>query len=43
MATANPTEGLRRAGTTIKKASGWFIGVAVVFILLGTMSISATA
>jgi len=39
MATANPTEGLRGAGTTIKKASGWFIGVAVMFILLGTMSI----
>ena len=39
MATANPTEGLRGAGTFIKKASGWFIGMAVVFILLGMMAI----
>jgi uncharacterized membrane protein HdeD (DUF308 family) len=39
MATANPTEGLRGAGTIIKKASGWFIAMAVVFILLGTMAI----
>ncbi|HKN76051.1 MAG TPA: DUF308 domain-containing protein [Candidatus Acidoferrum sp.] len=39
MASANPTEGLRGAGTIIKKASGWFIGMAVVFILLGMMAI----
>lgn len=39
MATANPTEGLRGAGTVIKKASGWFISMAVVFILLGMMAI----
>jgi uncharacterized membrane protein HdeD (DUF308 family) len=39
MATANPTEGLHGAGTIIKKASGWFIGIAVVFILLGMMAI----
>jgi uncharacterized membrane protein HdeD (DUF308 family) len=39
MATANPTEGLHGAGTIIKKASGWFIGMAVVFILLGMMAI----
>jgi uncharacterized membrane protein HdeD (DUF308 family) len=39
MATANPTEGLRGAGTIIKKASGWFIAMAVVFILLGMMAI----
>jgi uncharacterized membrane protein HdeD (DUF308 family) len=39
MATANPTEGLRGAGMIIKKASGWFIGMAVVFILLGMMAI----
>ena len=39
MATANPTEGLRGAGTIIKKTSGWFIGIAVVFILLGMMAI----
>jgi len=39
MATANPTEGLRGTGTIIKKASGWFIGMAVLFILLGMMAI----
>ena len=39
MGTANPTEGLRGAGTIIKKANGWFIGMAVVFILLGMMAI----
>jgi uncharacterized membrane protein HdeD (DUF308 family) len=39
MATANPTEGLRGAGAIIKKASGWLIGMAVVFILLGMMAI----
>jgi len=39
MATENPTEGLRGAGTIIKKASGWFIAMAVVFILLGMMAI----
>ncbi len=39
MATANPTQGLHGAGTIIKKASGWFIAMAVVFILLGMMAI----
>jgi uncharacterized membrane protein HdeD (DUF308 family) len=39
MATSNPTEGLRGAGTIIKKASGWFIGMAILFILLGMMAI----
>lgn len=39
MATANPTEGLHGAGTIIKKASGWFMGMAVVFILLGIFAI----
>ena len=39
MATGNPTEGLRGTGTIIKKASGWFIGIAVVFILLGMLAI----
>jgi uncharacterized membrane protein HdeD (DUF308 family) len=39
MGTANPTEGLRGASTIIKKASGWFIGIAVLFILLGMMAI----
>ena len=39
MATANPNEGLRGAGKIVKKASGWFIGMAVVFILLGILAI----
>ena len=39
MATANPTEGLRGAGKIVKKASGWFIGMAVMFILLGILAI----
>ena len=39
MATSNPTEGLRGAGTIIKKASGWFIAMAILFILLGMMAI----
>ena len=39
MTTANPTEGLHGAGTIIKKASGWFIGMAVAFILLGIFAI----
>jgi uncharacterized membrane protein HdeD (DUF308 family) len=39
VATANPTEGLRGAGKIVKKASGWFIGMAVVFILLGILAI----
>jgi uncharacterized membrane protein HdeD (DUF308 family) len=39
MATANPTEGLRGTGTIIKKASGWLIGMGVVFILLGILAI----
>ena len=39
MATANPNEGLRGAGKILKKASGWFIGMAVVFILLGILAI----
>jgi uncharacterized membrane protein HdeD (DUF308 family) len=39
MATANSTVGLRGPGTIIKKASGWLIGMAVVFILLGMLAI----
>jgi uncharacterized membrane protein HdeD (DUF308 family) len=39
MATANPTQGLHGAGTLVKKASGWFIAMAVVFILLGMIAI----
>jgi uncharacterized membrane protein HdeD (DUF308 family) len=39
MATAGPTEGLHGTPTIVKKANGWFITMAVVFILLGMMSI----
>jgi uncharacterized membrane protein HdeD (DUF308 family) len=39
VSTANPTEGLRGAGKIVKKASGWFIGMAVMFILLGILAI----
>src|SRR5580765_882579 len=39
MATASPTQGFRATGTIIKKASGWLIGMAVVFILLGILAI----
>ena len=38
MATANPSMGLHGPGM-LRKASGWFIAVAVVFILLGIMAI----
>ena len=40
MATANPTEGLRGPATLIKKASGWFIAIGVVFIILGLLAIA---
>ena len=36
--TTNPSEGLR-GPATIRKASGWFIAMAVVFIILGIMAI----
>lgn len=36
--TAHP-EGLRGPGTIINKASGWFIAMAVAFILLGILAI----
>jgi len=39
MATANPTEGLSGVGKIVKKASGLYIGMAVVFILLGILAI----
>ena len=38
MATANPT-GLRGPGTIVKKATGWFIAVAIAFIILGILAI----
>jgi uncharacterized membrane protein HdeD (DUF308 family) len=40
MATSNTTEGLRRPGEVVKKATGWFIAVAVLFILLGIFAIA---
>ena len=39
MATANATEGLRGPGF-IKRASGWYIAIGVVFIVLGIVSIA---
>ena len=39
MAAANPTEGLPGVRKIVKKASGWFIGMAVVLILLGILAI----
>jgi uncharacterized membrane protein HdeD (DUF308 family) len=40
MATANPTEGLRGTSTILKKASGWFIAIGVVFIILGILAVA---
>jgi uncharacterized membrane protein HdeD (DUF308 family) len=40
MATSNATGGLRGPGTLVKKATGWFIAVAVLFILLGIFAIA---
>ncbi|MGB8540972.1 MAG: DUF308 domain-containing protein [Candidatus Acidiferrales bacterium] len=39
MATANPTQGLQGAEKFVKKASGWYIAMAVAFIILGIMAI----
>jgi uncharacterized membrane protein HdeD (DUF308 family) len=40
MAASNATEGLRGPGALVKKATGWFIAVAVLFILLGIFAIA---
>jgi len=40
MATSNATQGLHSPGALVKKASGWFIAVAVLFILLGLFAIA---
>ena len=40
MAASNATEGLRGPGATVKKATNWFIAVAVLFILLGMFAIA---
>jgi uncharacterized membrane protein HdeD (DUF308 family) len=39
MATVESTGGLRGTGAIIKTASGWFIAMAVVFIILGMLAI----
>ena len=39
MATTNPTHGLQGAEKFVKKASGWYISMAVLFIILGIMAI----
>jgi uncharacterized membrane protein HdeD (DUF308 family) len=40
MATSNATQGLRGPGALVKKATGWFIAIAVLFILLGIFAIA---
>jgi uncharacterized membrane protein HdeD (DUF308 family) len=40
MTTSNATEGLRGPGGLVKKATGWFIAIAVLFILLGIFAIA---
>src|SRR5258708_4765900 len=40
MATSNATEGLRGPGELVKKATGWFIAIGVLFIMLGIFAIA---
>lgn len=40
MATSNATQGLGGRGTLVKKATNWFIAIAVLFILLGLFAIA---
>ena len=40
MAASNATEGLHGPGAVVKKATNWFIAVAVLFILLGLFAIA---
>jgi uncharacterized membrane protein HdeD (DUF308 family) len=40
MATSNVTQGLHGPGDLVKKATGWFIAIAVLFILLGIFAIA---
>ena len=40
MATSNATQGLHSPGALVKKATNWFIAVAVLFILLGIFAIA---
>jgi len=39
MATANASQGLRGPATVAKKITGWFIAMAVLFIILGILAI----
>jgi len=40
MATSNATQGLGGPGTLVKKATGWFIAIGVLFIVLGIFAIA---
>jgi uncharacterized membrane protein HdeD (DUF308 family) len=40
MATSNATQGLRGPGALVKKATGWFIGIGVLFVVLGIFAIA---
>ena len=40
MGTAEPAQGLRGGGETAKKITGWYIGFAVLFIVLGIFAIA---
>jgi uncharacterized membrane protein HdeD (DUF308 family) len=40
MATSNATEGFSGPGALVKKATGWFIAIGVLFILLGIFAIA---
>jgi uncharacterized membrane protein HdeD (DUF308 family) len=40
MATSNATAGLRGPGELVKKATGWFIAIGVLFIVLGIFAIA---
>lgn len=40
MATANTAQGMQGPAKTAKKVTGWFIGFAVLFILLGILAIA---
>jgi uncharacterized membrane protein HdeD (DUF308 family) len=39
MATANPAEGLRRPMGVMKRITGWYLAMAVLFIVLGVFAI----
>src|SRR5271157_4621926 len=40
MATTNAAQGLHGPGALVKKATGWFIGIGVLFIALGIFAIA---